>query len=424
MLNVQEHVGHAPDWGSIQAKKCISEIKQAAKRSREPTATIIQEAIQNIDSETSQKLPKKESMKRLVRTVRRENLPSEPKTLDNLDEIPEEYRKNLQGDRWLLHYDPDDEEKMVVFATDEDLRYLFRSKYWIMDGTFKSSPAILLQLYTIHVNIKEQWFPTIFVLFQKKTKASYKALFQLLKRKISSILKRILNPKYISLDYEQAAINAVEEEFPNSIIAGCFFHLGQSFWRRLQAEGLSAEYALKENTEMRTQFRSLIAIAFVPVDDVEAAFDELQETVESDLITVFDYVEDNYIRGRKRGRRAQGRSPPLFPKDIWNCYERTLEGLPRTTNSCEGWHNRLNLLMGKSHPSFFHVVEQLRKESVEVGQEIERLQAGHSPVKKRKKYADIDKQIERIVGDYEIYKENNEILKYLRLIGHSLAGNF
>ena len=75
------------------------------------------------------------------------------------------------------------------------------------------------------------------------------------------------------------------------------------------------------NSELRAQFRSLIALALVPEDDVTDAFDDLREDVVEELNPVFDYVEDNYVKGRRRGR---GRMQPTFPPATWNCYDRTV----------------------------------------------------------------------------------------------------
>ncbi|KAJ4448112.1 hypothetical protein ANN_10124 [Periplaneta americana] len=92
------------------------------------------------------------------------------------------------------------------------------------------------------------------------------------------------------------------------------------------------------------------------VEDVHEAFDQIQETVEGDLIRVFDFVEDNYIK-RRRGR---GRQQPLFAPYTWNCYDRVIENLQRTTNTFEVLHRKLSLLMGKAHPSLFHVLEKMQ----------------------------------------------------------------
>ena len=47
------------------------------------------------------------------------------------------------------------------------------------------------------------------------------------------------NPISIMTDFEKAAMNAFEKKFPASEIAVCYFHLGQSLWRRIQNMGLS-----------------------------------------------------------------------------------------------------------------------------------------------------------------------------------------
>ncbi len=47
-------------------------------------------------------------------------------------------------------------------------------------------------------------------------------------------------------------------------MSGCFFHFGQSIWRKLQELGLQNEYG--ENEELSTQARSFAALAFVPLE--------------------------------------------------------------------------------------------------------------------------------------------------------------
>ena len=214
-------------------------------------------------------------------------------------------------------------------------------------------------------------------------------------------------------------MNVVRNKFPEAEISGCLFHLAQSFWRRLQSEGLAGEYRQEENEDFRAYFHSLISLAFLPKEDIFEAFDQLQELMPDELTPIADYLEDNYLRGRRRGR---GRQRPQFPPETWNCYERTLENLPRTTNTCEAWHRRINTLIGKHHPSFFHAIEQFQAEVSEINRDIERLEAGHSPQRKRRKYIATDSRILRIVENYQTYKANDNILGYLRAIGHNVAG--
>ena len=207
----------------------------------------------------------------------------------------------------------------------------------------------------------------------------------------------------------------------DSTFCGCLFHFAQILWRKLQNEGLSEDYKAEENESLRREFHCLIALAFEPERDVENAFDELWATSEEEsLQPLFEHVEDNYVKGKRRGR---GRSAPAFPPKLWNCYERVLEDLPRTTNTAEAWHRRLNLIVGKHHPSFYVLLDQLKDEVEVINAEVTRAEGGHSPPRKRTKYEDTDKRIARVVDRYATYKEDVEVIQYLKAIGSNLAGN-
>ncbi|KAK3926346.1 5-keto-4-deoxy-D-glucarate aldolase [Frankliniella fusca] len=189
-------------------------------------------------------------------------------------------------------------------------------------------------------------------------------------------------------------------------LCGCLFHLGQSFFRQVQAAGLNVVYREEGSEEMRSDFHALIAIAFVPEDDVEDAFDSLQEVSDPALRPVFQHVEDNYVRGRlqarRRGGRVQARGRPMFPPALWNCYSRAAQGLPRTTNTCEAWHRRLGTLVGKNHPTM----------------------PATPPPKRRTQYEVTDARVARIQARYEEYRAADDVLGYLRAIGANVAGNY
>ena len=78
---------------------------------------------------------------------------------------------------------------------------------------------------------------------------------------------------------------------------------------------------------------------------------------EKSLIT---YFEETYVLGkigmRTRGRpnNVPSRNPPLFPPDIWSVSNRVRSELPRTTNTAESWHRKLNRLTSP-HPGKNHI---------------------------------------------------------------------
>ncbi|XP_052125869.1 uncharacterized protein LOC127749902 [Frankliniella occidentalis] len=94
-------------------------------------------------------------------------------------------------------------------------------------------------------------------------------------------------------DWGRCKAQETRAAFPDADVAGCLFHFGQAQWRQLQGAGLAVAYHLEANEEMRANFHTLIALAFVPVDDVEDAFDALSEASVLNLQPIFDHVEEN-----------------------------------------------------------------------------------------------------------------------------------
>lgn len=108
-----------------------------------------------------------------------------------------------------------------------------------------------------------------------------------------------------------------------------------------------------------------------------------EECLES-LRNVYEYFDFTYVRGRpqanvgagrRRGRgRAAGRGrgcevrrlPPRYCPHLWNQYDSVLQRTARTNNISEGWHNRLNTVVGKKHPSLYAFLGDLQKEQADV----------------------------------------------------------
>jgi hypothetical protein len=51
----------------------------------------------------------------------------------------------------------------------------------------------------------------------------------------------VLQPEVFHIDFEYAMRIAILTKFPNSTISCCRFHLGQSWWRKIQAVGFNAD---------------------------------------------------------------------------------------------------------------------------------------------------------------------------------------
>jgi hypothetical protein len=96
------------------------------------------------------------------------------------------------------------------------------------------------------------------------------------------------------------------------------------------------------------------------------------------------------------------RKTPRFALDLWNCYERTRLGLPRTNNNLEGWHNALQATI-KSHPHLLSLIDSLKLEQSNTENVYVKLSTGN--VNKRKAvYVMLEEQLTNIISDFKSEK--------------------
>ncbi len=73
------------------------------------------------------------------------------------------------------------------------------------------------------------------------------------------------------------------------------------------------------------------ALVFVSEADLDEAVDALATHLPQELQPILTWFEGNYMGFPLRGNR-QGRRPPLFPPQLWSCYDRVINDQPKTNN--------------------------------------------------------------------------------------------
>ncbi|KAL4147869.1 hypothetical protein QTP88_002202 [Uroleucon formosanum] len=264
----------------------------------------------------------KNSVQQLVKRQRRNvEINKEPKSID---ELAPTMCQTLKSELFLIKKN----ENLLLFTTIDNCKYLSESICGLADGTFKACPQIFKQMYVIHGSIKrgtdENFVPLVFALMNGKNEELYNQVFFLLN--------------------EFSAINSLTENFPQATHSTCFFHLCQSIYRKIQNIGLSTKY-----------MQMILSWAII-----KSLFGSNEE--EQSLLK---YFEHSYIMGRQvmktrgRPRRESVYTPPLFPPELWSVAERLSSGLPRTTNTTESWHRKLNRLISP-HPGLHKLIKTLQ----------------------------------------------------------------
>ena len=249
MLKTGEHT-RGPDQEDIEPKKIVHSLKTSAVQHSETSAAqLVSRALRDVPSTSGvlAKVPDRPTLQRLVNRMRQATLPPNPKSVADLGELLRDFTVTDSGELLLL-YDKntmDGEGRILVFATKENLRTLFKSRIWFADGTFKTAPDIFLRLFTTFFacTTKTTFHSCMpYALLENKLELSYTAVLQAVKAMTTAAGIHVLDPQTVIADFEVAIINAVKFELPNANLRLCFYHLGQSTWKSVQEHGLQADY--------------------------------------------------------------------------------------------------------------------------------------------------------------------------------------
>ncbi|XP_071747499.1 uncharacterized protein [Lepeophtheirus salmonis] len=351
---INEHT-HAPDIGKANALKVRNSIKRRTEDTGESAQQILSQELFGISEDVTVNLPALPSIRRCIRRHRQQLRNTTPPLPQSRKEIvfPEIMKSTPTGDKFLI-YDSGygDEERFLIFATYRNLQILEKSINWFCDSTFQMIPTIFYQLFTIHAYLNNYAIPCVYALLPNKTQATYTRLFQ----EISAI-NPCLSPQLVTTDFEMASMNALQSVFPDVQIKGCFYHLSQSIYRKIQENGLQDSY--QNNPDFNINIRMLSAIAFVPVDQTIEVFEALSETMPDIGQPIIDYFEDTYIG---RLQLQERRQEPSFLHTIWNVRDRIIDGLSRNDNSVEGWYRHFQVNIGSQHPNLWEFIDILHRE--------------------------------------------------------------
>ena len=413
---VNDHT-HAPDPTKIEITKIRVAMKRRAETTIDAPQRILSDGLAQASAAAAVNLPRFENVSRTIRRYREGDpgLPANPQNRANVPVIPNDLQLTNNGNRFLL-YDSGvgDANRIIIFATDQCLDLLRQSDHWFGDGTFAVSPAIFFQVYTIHAICNGKVVPCVYALLPNKAGPTYDRLF----REIDNHLNGHI-PTDILFDFEQAAMNSARNVFVGVNVKGCFFHLSQNIWKKIQQNGLAVLY--ENDDEFSILMRMIAALAFVPEVDVPQAFYDVENEIRNNynnnngIDVVIDYFEDTYVGRQRRGRP---RANPMFPLNIWNMNARTQDELPRTNNHVEGWHRRFSGNCDCLHPNIWKFIRSLQREESLVCAEVHQVLGGH-PVVQKKKYAQCAERVKNVVNTYAARRAN--ILGYLRAIAHNLS---
>ncbi|KAE9522845.1 hypothetical protein AGLY_016757 [Aphis glycines] len=213
----------------------------------------------------------------------------------------------------------------------------------------------------------------------------------------------------LHVDFEKAAHQAAYEVFENVQLIACRFHLGQSWWRKINSDSILRIACKKENDELGNWIKSFFGLAFLPSHEVADAFVELMSVCPNDRVCseFNDNIFNNYIDDESS-----------FPPNIW-AKEPMFD--PRTINAVESFHRAYNSQFYKSHPHIHLVIMVLQETQAET---MTKIQSIETDSYKSMSFIQMQK-INSTIMAYDEYLRNKcskDILKYLLKVGNKYLG--
>ncbi|CAC5414466.1 unnamed protein product [Mytilus coruscus] len=103
-----------------------------------------------------------------------------------------------------------------------------------------------------------------------------------------------LQHEVVHIDFKCAMHTAVTKTFHAATISCCRFYLGQSWWRKIQSIGLSADYKDKDS-DFGKWLTHFFGLAYLSTDKIEECFVELiADAPSDDKCMKFRYPSHNY----------------------------------------------------------------------------------------------------------------------------------
>jgi hypothetical protein len=216
--------------------------------------------------------------------------------ITNLENFDFDFFIFNSGTNFLLHAEFTEDLLIILGDYSYISKFIHEEQFLlVMDGTFKSSSTSFYQVYIIHGSLQGQSFPLLYCSMNDKTERLYKKTFSIIKNYFEN-RNCFFNPTKIQIDFEVAAFNAVEFVWPNTFIVGCYFHFGQSIWRRIQNTGLCRKF--NEDQTFSTFVELCSSLLLVQIEDVFSAWNYNKRTyslqnVETD--SFLSFVESVWI---------------------------------------------------------------------------------------------------------------------------------
>lgn len=305
-------------------------------------------------------------------------------------------------------------DRLIVFSHPE-LHVFLKAEgvFMLLDATFLCVPRkpYFYQLLIIMIYIAglDLYVPVVWILMTGKSQPLYEYAFDM----VINMCGGLLRPRFISVDFEQALVNALKKKFCApfgfAIIMGCNFHLKQAWRKKMQNIGFPKDVIKEAMTPGK-----LDLFRIVNPDDVHLVQDYLFDTLDclgphkEKWEAFWKYMEKTW-----------------YPNvDLFNVYKKITPSVyqvhQETNNVCERYNQHIQDFLGP-HPDLMTFVSKLKEEAETWVERVEQTRRGQRNPPRHRAQAD-----HRLPGEFIDWLSNDPNLRFPTnnsIVNYSQANN-
>ena len=170
---------HLPDPALPECFEALESTKEMAKNTTENPRTIIKKSQLSFSEEAASKMTRQVNIRFMIKRIRshKPTYGPNPATMADLV-VPDPLKYTYNNELFLLADSGyGDDERIFLFATENNLKMLTSASEWYVDGTFEVAPLIYKQMYNIAGEISGKILPLLYSLLLNKTEKIYLNFF-------------------------------------------------------------------------------------------------------------------------------------------------------------------------------------------------------------------------------------------------------
>ncbi|CAF4705485.1 unnamed protein product, partial [Rotaria sp. Silwood2] len=183
ILRTNHEHNHLIELNDVKILELRYKKKNEAQNTSTPIDKIVELAYSDMitqgkTADSVSKFPPFKTLKNTVSKQRRKIRPPLPKYIEDIPfPLPTLYTLTKHDMNFLLFHRQQGGRRGLIFASEDDIRYLANQKCWFADGTFYTSPSVFYEIYSIHTFDEGLSTPCIFALLADKKEETYQNFF-------------------------------------------------------------------------------------------------------------------------------------------------------------------------------------------------------------------------------------------------------